>query len=291
MAEGDTVRGDVSVREPSGHEVLGALEAVQQEVWGFGERDIVPAAQLRAVQHAGGMVLVAWSDDRPIGFAYGFPARPHDSWEAGVGIHSHMVAVLRSHRGAGVGRRLKWAQRDWCLERGFGWVSWTFDPMQARNAFLNFHHLGARSHEYLVDFYGTMSGELGGGQPSDRLLAFWDLRDREVVRLAERFAAGLRPEPAPAARGSWLLVRSPSGEPEVRRVDPSARILKAAVPEDATRLFAEEPGRALRWRLAIRQALLPSIDEGFVVTGFDGVAYVLERGPGETSRMIRKKKS
>jgi predicted GNAT superfamily acetyltransferase len=169
------------VREPHGNLELRALEDLQIDVWGFDAREAVPAAHFRAVQHVGGMVLGAYVDERLVGFAYGFPALAHDAWEEGVGIHSHMVGVGRGRQGVGVGRALKWAQRSWCLEKGITWMSWTFDPIQARNARLNFHYLGARSHEYLVDFYGIMPGSLHGNLTSDRLLVFWDLRSRDVT--------------------------------------------------------------------------------------------------------------
>lgn len=277
--------GDVTVREPRGMDELRALEALQLGVWGFGAIEAVPAAHLRAVHHAGGMVLGAFVRDRLAGFAYGFLASAHGPWEHGIGVHSHMVAVQLAYRGAGLGRRLKWAQRAWCLERGLSWMTWTFDPIQARNARLNFHHLGVRSREYLVDFYGTMPGVLGGNQASDRLLAFWDLHDDDVTERAERFAVGLEPEPAPVPDGAWVLERGSDGEPVRRQPSPGAPVLRVTVPADATRLLQREPESAARWRHAVREALAPRVGEGFVVTGFEGGAYLLEQErstPGTT---------
>lgn len=272
--------GAVTVREPAGMAELRELEGLQLEVWGFGPLEAVPAAHLRAVQHAGGMVLGAYRGEAPQGFAYGFPALPHDDWEGGTGIHSHMVAVRPGSRGIGVGRALKWAQRAWCLERGIGWMTWTFDPIQARNARLNFHHLGVLSHEYLVDFYGPMPGELGGGQPSDRLVAFWNLRSREVTVRADRFAIGLDPEPEAEPVGRWLLAPRDGGDPTPQPGSAEAAVLRVAVPADATRLLREDPASALRWRMAVREALAPALEAGFVVSGFAGEAYTLERRRG-----------
>lgn len=275
----------VEVREPRGMDELRALEALQLEVWGFETREVVPAAHFRAVQHAGGMVLGAFAQGRLAGFAYAFPALPHGAWQGGTGLHSHMVAVRPAFRGSGVGRRLKWAQRTWCLARGIDWITWTFDPIQARNARLNFHHLGVRSREYLVDFYGSMAGALGGNQATDRLLAFWDLGAGEVSQRAERFAVGLGPEPAPLPRAPWVLERSESGEPLARPAVDGATALRVAVPEDATRLFGSEPEAAARWRHAVRDAMAPRVGHGYVVTAFEGGAYLLEKenaGKGNT---------
>ncbi|MEJ2287567.1 MAG: GNAT family N-acetyltransferase [Deinococcales bacterium] len=265
------------VREPHGPAELRELEDLQIDVWGFDEREAVPAAHFRAVQHVGGMVLAAYLEDRLVGFAYGFPALPHDPWERGVGIHSHMVGVGRGRQGLGVGRVLKWAQRDWCLERGLTWMSWTFDPIQARNAKLNFHYLGALSHEYLVDFYGIMPGSLGGNQASDRLLVFWDLRSRGVAERAERFRAGLDPEPAPLPAGGWVLTRGADGEPEAHEVARDMPVLRVAVPGDATALMRDDPRSAARWRLAVREAMAPAVARGLVVRAFQDGAYLLER--------------
>ncbi|HKI59365.1 MAG TPA: GNAT family N-acetyltransferase [Trueperaceae bacterium] len=267
----------IVVREPEGMEELRALEALQLEVWGFEAIEAVPAAHIRATQHAGGMVLGAFANGRLAGFAYGFAALPHGPWERGTGVHSHMVAVRPAFQGTGVGRRLKWAQRTWCLERGIDWMTWTFDPMQARNARLNFHHLGARSREYLIDFYGTMPGALGGNQASDRLLAFWDLRDEGVSQRAGRFTVGLGPEAEPLPDAAWILERGVAGEPLARPAADGARALRVAVPEDATRLLGSEPQAAARWRHAVREALEPRVGRGYLVTAFEGGAYLLER--------------
>ncbi len=265
------------VREPRGPGELRELEDLQIEVWGFDAREAVPAAHFRAVQHVGGMVLAAYLEDRLVGFAYGFPALPHDAWEHGVGIHSHMVGVGRGRQGLGVGRALKWAQRDWCLERDLPWMSWTFDPIQARNAKLNFHYLGALSHEYLVDFYGIMPGSLGGNQTSDRLLVTWDLRSKGVSERAERFRAGLDPEPEPLPAGSWSLACDANGEPQPRPVAPDVPVLRVAAPADATALMRDDPRLAARWRLAVREALAPAVARGLVVRAFQDGAYLLER--------------
>lgn len=187
------------VREVRTIEEMRACEAVQLDVWGFEQREIVPAAHLRAVVHAGGLVLGGFVDGRMVGFAYGFPARAQHPGEVGVGLHSHMVGVRPAYQRSGVGRHLKWAQRAWCLDQGMAWITWTFDPIQAKNARLNFHHLGVRSYAYLVDFYGVLESALSGRQATDRLLALWDLRDDGVVRRAERFARGQADPPADLA--------------------------------------------------------------------------------------------
>ncbi len=53
-----------------------------------------------------------------------------------------MLAALPERRHRGVGHALKLAQRAQCLDQDIHLVRWTFDPMIARNAWLNLGKLG-----------------------------------------------------------------------------------------------------------------------------------------------------
>jgi predicted GNAT superfamily acetyltransferase len=189
-------------------EMLRACERLQLQVWGYDELEVVPAAQMRAALHAGALVAGAFVGRELVGFAYGFPALPHETDLTGPGLHSHMAAVVPEARGLGAGRRLKWYQRRWCVEHGMNWVTWTFDPLQARNARLNLHHLGAVVHEYQVDFYGVLGGVLSGDLPTDRFVALWDLTSPHVRAAAARdpaAAAYLLPDDAVVAASAAYL--------------------------------------------------------------------------------------
>ena len=91
-----------------------------------------------------------------------------------------MLAVLPEYRNAGLGRRLKLAQRDDAIARGFDLMEWTFDPTEIRNAHLNIARLGVIVRRYQPDFYGPSSSPLQGGLPTDRLYAEWWLRSLRV---------------------------------------------------------------------------------------------------------------
>ena len=60
---------------------------------------------------------------------------------------SHMLGVLPEFRG-GLGYQLKLAQRERALAQGYDLIEWTFDPLQAMNAHLNFAKLGGVVEEY-----------------------------------------------------------------------------------------------------------------------------------------------
>jgi predicted GNAT superfamily acetyltransferase len=157
-----------------------ACVRLQREVWGLSDLEITSAIQLVATVHAGGSLFVAESAGETVGFCYAFAALRGGE----AHLHSDMLAVRPAARGLGVGRRLKWAQREEALRRGLRLVTWTFDPMRAPNARLNLHHLGAVAREVLPDFYGATSSALHHGLATDRLFARWELDDPQVARRA-----------------------------------------------------------------------------------------------------------
>lgn len=273
-------------------------EEIQREVWGLSDIDIVPAAQLKAAVHAGGQLAGAFEDGIMIGFAYGIVATPHGVGMEGIGLHSHMVAVRERGRQRGVGRTLKWFQWLWCLDRGMPWITWTFDPLQARNAHLNFGHLGVVSHEYLVDFYGAMAGPLGGTD-SDRLVALWLLDSEPVRQRAVAWAEGVQAgsdgagERFDDAADLWVLreediaANMPDGSDGQFRTNhklqtalavanPNLR-LRVATPHDVGALKRSQPGVVDRWRSAIRASIVPALAAGYTVVGFSDGAYLLAR--------------
>ena len=254
------------LRELVTHADLLACEQVQCAVWG----EPVPEASaslLRAAQHAGALVAGAFLGERLVGMAYGFP-----SLKGGrVGQHSHLLAVLPEARGRGVGQALKWFQRRWCLERGVNYVTWTFDPLRAKNANLNLEHLGASAREYLPDFYGPLGGPLNGEGPSDRLLAEWALESPHVTALARGEA---RPK---MDRPTAVRLENCGGEPLLHPEVMDGRVWLELPPT-----FAPEtsPEHALRWRLALREAMAAPLAAGYRATRFVAGGYVLEDETG-----------
>jgi predicted GNAT superfamily acetyltransferase len=160
----------VDIRPIHGIEEYHAVENLQKEVWQIEDREIVPAIHMIAACEVGAILLGAFDGEDLVGFVYGFPGFEHGQ----PIIHSDMLAVRPSHRDRGLGRRLKFAQRDHALARGIPRITWTFDPLQSRNAHLNLNILGATADRYLRDFYGETSSPLHSGG-TDRLWVTWDL--------------------------------------------------------------------------------------------------------------------
>ncbi len=163
----------MEIREIGGREELRAVEALQKEVWGCEDREVVPYLHMIAARQVGAVLVGAFEGADLIGFAYGFPGFQGEHRV----IHSDMLAVREAWRDRGVGRALKLAQRESALERGVDRITWTFDPLQTRNAYLNFEKLRVVADRYLRDFYGETSSPLHAGG-TDRLWVTWHLRER-----------------------------------------------------------------------------------------------------------------
>ena len=168
--------GPLVIRPCVGFEELSACVQLQIDVWGYGDRDVIPRRVFSVAQAIGGQVIGAFDGDRLVGFAMALPGisqgRPY--------LHSHMLAVEPDYRNQGIGRRLKLFQREEALGRGITRMEWTFDPLEIKNSFLNVAKLGAIVRRYAVDFYGVSSSRLHGQVPTDRLYAEWWL-DSEWV--------------------------------------------------------------------------------------------------------------
>ncbi len=240
-----------------------ALEDEQVAAWGYADREVLPGTMLRISAATGGVVLAAYPEDSdiPFGLAYGFPAYVDGRWWH----HSHLLAVSPEWRGSGAAVALKLAQRQAALAQGHTRMTWTFDPLIARNARLNLGKLGARAVSYHPEWY-----DLGGSQgntrvPADRLMIEWDLTQEH----------GEAPPPAPAGERALEAAQDGRPGPVTRHTGP--------------RVLAEVPTRAedlpallrLEWRLALREALDGHLSAGYAVTGLaregERAWYVLER--------------
>ena len=150
---------------------------LQLAVWGYSTSDLVPRRIFTIASRVGGQVIGAFDGDILAGFLMSLPGyRDRRAY-----LHSHMLAVLPEYRNAGLGRRMKLAQRDEALARGIELIEWTFDPLEIKNAYLNIARLGAIARRYQADFYGPSTSPLQGGLPTDRLYAEWWLKSERVA--------------------------------------------------------------------------------------------------------------
>jgi predicted GNAT superfamily acetyltransferase len=265
----------VLVRPVSSLAELTTLDRMLAGIWqDDASGPLLSTELLRALAKSGNYVAGAFDGGTLVGAAVAFFAAPGERE-----LHSHIAGVAATAAGRNVGFALKQHQRVWALQRGISTISWTFDPLVARNAYFNLAKLGAVPTEYLANFYGPMHDRINGDDDSDRLMVRWELAAPAVVSAsAGKPVRCVRPPTATVA-----LRRSGAGGP----VPGSFRgqTVVVAVPEDIESLRRRAPGAAKDWRFAVRETLSTLLADRLRFAGFDRDGwYVLTRGPEEYGR-------
>lgn len=261
------------------------IEQLIMQIWQRGPQETVSKTLLTALLHNHSAMLLAYDGDRPIGFCFSFLSL---TAERRLKHHSQMTGVLPAYQGRGVGERLKWAQRDVVQRQGIDLITWTFDPLETRNAWLNLHKLGAIAAVYYRDFYGALDDGLNAGLPTDRLEAQWWINSARVTaRAAQRETAVENrhwSEVAPQAADA-PPINPPDRSGELPRPGAVAAgafdrpIVLVAAPAAIAQIKRAEPPLALAWRLHLREALEQAFARGYRAVDLllrpDGPCYVL----------------
>jgi predicted GNAT superfamily acetyltransferase len=260
------LRAGIIIRDIEHIAEMRAVEALQKEVWGVSDIDVVPALALKPAVEVGGILVGAFDAGRLVAFAYGFAG--HEGRR--LIIHSDMLAVQPAYRERGLGYELKLAQRERALAQGVAEMTWTFDPLQSRNAHLNFRKLGVISDRYRINYYGEeTSSFLHQNIGTDRLWVRWPLDSERVSRRLE----GERPGPdlSSIIDGAARLVRAgPDGSPRLNQLGEGAPREHALIeiPGDINSLQRQNLALATAWREATRRAFGEALAAGYVVREF-----------------------
>jgi predicted GNAT superfamily acetyltransferase len=233
----------IDIRELTSHADFADAVQLQRIIWNWSDLDILPVRFFVVARGIGGQALGAFDRKVMVGFCLAIPAIKPGGQSY---LHSHMLGVLKEYRDTGVGRLLKFAQRDAALVRGVDLIEWTFDPLEIKNAYFNIGRLGAIVRRFVLNQYGITSSPLTGGLPTDRCVAEWHLREK--------------------------------------RVRPTA-IARISVPAALGRIRQEDPERARRIQSAVADQFIAHFAENLAVTGFemtpDAGTYLLSPWPTE----------
>jgi predicted GNAT superfamily acetyltransferase len=268
----------VEIRDLKTIEDLAQLREVEKEVWGMDENDTLPLTLAIACKAAGNIFIGAFDkaafdkgisknkkNEKMVGFAFGFLGREHDQ----TTLHSHMLAVLDDYRHLDLGSKLKQAQRERAMAMGIHEMTWTYDPLQSRNAHFNFSKLGVLSETYKIDFYGPETSSMLHRNGTDRLWVRWLLTAKRVRdRLSGK---NQRVETLDALKLLAPLVRfAPNGTPARASLGDSLSRQRVSIeiPGDILEVEKANMGLAREWREATRWAFHESLKAGFVVTEF-----------------------
>lgn len=254
-------------------EEMAAVERLQREVWPGSETDIVPGHLMLTAVHNGGLVLGAFEGERLIGFVFGFPGLESTPDGPRPKHCSHMAGVQPEYRDRGLGFALKRAQWQMVRHQGLDHMTWTYDLLLSRNAYLNIAQLGAVCSTYRRSEYGEMRDALNAGLPSDRFQVDWWLntnrvhvrlgkRPRPTLKLSHLTRVGLRPLYR-LQRGADGLPRPPEHVPALE-----AQLLAAEIPSDFMALKAADFALGRDWRFFSREFFESAFARGYIVTDF-----------------------
>jgi len=253
-------------------EELRLVEELQQAVWPGSDIDVVPMHMLITAVHNGGLVLGAFDGEKIIGFVFGFPGLESTPDGPRPKHCSHMMGVHPDCRDDGVGFALKRAQWQMVRHQGLDHVTWTYDPLLSRNAYLNIAKLGAVCVTYHQSEYGDMRDGLNVGLPSDRFQVDWWINTprverrlskqaRPTLKLNDVIKTGLRSFYAVNSSGG--LIRPPEHVPPF-----DDRLLLAEIPADFLALKEKDFPLARDWRFFTRELFETAFAKGFIVTDF-----------------------
>jgi predicted GNAT superfamily acetyltransferase len=202
------------------------------EVWKFKNGTEITPNLLQAMVHNGSYLSGAFIGSKCVGAAFAFPATT-----GGLHLHSHMTAVLDEYRNQGIGYELKMDQWNWAKKNNYREITWTFDPLVARNAKLNLVKLGVNISSYHPNFYGDMPDMLNAGDESDRVMASWKVGSEQPVAKS--------------------VITNP---------DKSDTLIK--IPKDIVAIRSKNISENLKWRHKVRYEFMQVFEKGGKVVGF-----------------------
>jgi len=205
---------------------------VFDKTWAMDAGTEITPNLLQAMIHSGAYLSGAFIDVHCVGAAFAFPATT-----GGPHLHSHMTAVIDKFRDKGIGYALKVDQYKWAKQNNYKEITWTFDPLVARNAKLNLLKLGVDISAYYPNFYGDMPDELNAGDESDRVMA-----SLKIV-------------------GDLPTPRTVISAPEKSAV-------LIAIPTDIVAIRGKDLAENLRWRREVRDEFVGVLARGGKVVGF-----------------------
>ncbi|HLS07111.1 MAG TPA: GNAT family N-acetyltransferase [Bacillota bacterium] len=244
--------GNIDVRQLFTTEELAKTQEVERAVWNM---EPIPLHQSFTAIKNGGISLGAFDGDKMVGYVYGFPGFSNGK----VYLCSHMLGILPEYRGLQIGKMLKIEQANIARELGYSLMTWTFDPLESRNAHLNLNKLRARGAVYSPDHYGELTDDLNQGLPSDRLIIEWSLNEQPL-------------EPISSIQKDYVLLDiDANGEPymtETFQQDtlPLSNVFFVKIPLNFQDIKQDNFTLAKKWRLMTRKVFVHLFEKGYQAT-------------------------
>jgi predicted GNAT superfamily acetyltransferase len=274
---------DFTIRPLKTLDEFHAAEEVQRAAWDSDAIDIVPLHIMLTIAKNGGVALGAFAQDQLIGFVLGFLGTSNRyGAEAPATVKlkhcSHMLGILPDWQSRGVGYALKVAQREAVLNQGVRLITWTYDPLESKNARLNIAKLGAVCNTYIVDYYGELNDELNRGLATDRFQVDWWIASRRIETRLTRNRPPLKLQHyldvgAPIINAArWNADDLPVCQDPI--APPSLDRFLVEFPADFQSIRRADQSLAVEWRLHLR-----AICEAAFASGYTVIDCLHEPGP------------
>ncbi|PID24112.1 GNAT family N-acetyltransferase [Sporosarcina sp. P7] len=250
------MKTNLSIRKLESNEDMRMVQGLEKQIWG---ENTVPTHQTYTASKNGGLVIGAFDQQEIVGFSYSFPGFANGK----TYLCSHMLGVHPNYQLLGIGKMLKDEQRKLAKEIGYDLMTWTFDPLESRNAYLNLTKLYGISTTYLENCYGEMEDGLNKGLPSDRLQVEWWIS-------SERVEDGWTPQLANYDR-PFDVGQSEKGNPmmevNLEEISSSSEGMEVPIPKNIQFIKKDEPELALDWRMKIRAVFQSLFGAGYALVG------------------------
>lgn len=249
---------------------------LQVMIWGDDPAAHIPLHMLLSLANNGSPIIGAFDHDLMVGFSVGFfgLALPNNDRPAmaNIKIASKRMAVHPDYRGNGIGYQLKLEQLNFANEQGVRLITWTFDPLISRNAYLYIHKVGAIVRAFVRDFYADAPGQIDSITQTDRCFCEWWVTSNRV----EERINGTRP---PLTLDAYLSGNAPILNPTTVDADgipqpymgsielPDSSLVLIEIPERKEHLSQnDELGQI--WRDHSRFVFALAFQNGYVATDF-----------------------
>jgi len=264
----------IEIRPLTAFDEIDETVALQRLTWDDPTTVIYPHMLISLIRN-GGQLLGAIRNGRVVGFLLSYlgtdlpdPSRPA---MANLKLVSQRMAVLPDFRSAGIGYALKLAQREYAVQQGIRLITWTFDPLNSRNAHLNIRKLGCMVQHYDINYYGTQPSPLVNLDQSDRLVAEWRvtsarvehrlLGTRSPLRIDQYMSANTRIV-NPSIVGAKGLLQP--GNPNLTE----GLLALVEIPTYFDRIAEQDEALARAWRAHCRAVFTQAIRAGYIATDF-----------------------
>jgi predicted GNAT superfamily acetyltransferase len=255
-----TNTNQIEIRSLQFIEELEEVKRLEGEIWG--EHDTVPTHQTITAVKNGGIVLGAYLNGRLIGFQYSFPGFNGQS----VYLCSHMLGIDIEFRNFGIGKLLKDAQRKEALKQGYSLITWTYDPLESINGYLNIAKLGGTCSTYIENCYGEMDDLLNSGIPSDRFLVEWHIK--EIEEINKELSQSNLNNAIENSMVSWKLTEDGLPIPFNEIEFSPSELTYVAVPKDYRMIRETNFELAMDWRMTTRNIFKTLFDNNWKVIDF-----------------------